>query len=115
MAAVPRRLKMPLRYWYRMAARRLDPELTLVRQLVSRGDVCLDIGANHGLYAYALPRRGAIVHAFEPQPSCARVIRAYRSPRITVHEVALSDHAGRQVLYVPIKSGRPDSGEAALD
>jgi FkbM family methyltransferase len=111
---VPKRFHVPLRYWHRKLAGRLDPELALLCDFVRDGDTCVDIGANHGLYSYALARRGAIVHAFEPQPACAGVIRAFRSRHITVHQVALSDHSGHEDLFVPLKSGRLDSGEAAF-
>ncbi|HVE80287.1 MAG TPA: FkbM family methyltransferase [Gemmatimonadaceae bacterium] len=113
-AAVPTRFQMALRYWYRRAWHRLDPELRLAASLVRPGAVCIDIGANTGVYTYALARAGATVHAFEPQPGCAAAIRAFGSRRIVVHELALSDTPGALVLYVPLKPAGPETGEASL-
>src|SRR5207244_820327 len=58
------------RYWYRRvkgSLRGLDTLLPYVRP----GSVAIDVGAHVGVFAYGLARRGATVHAFEPQPRCA--------------------------------------------
>ncbi|MDW7710826.1 MAG: FkbM family methyltransferase [Deferrisomatales bacterium] len=65
----------------------------------------VDIGANYGIYSYYLARMGKSVEAFEPLPGCARTISAYRSPRIRVHNVALSSVPGTLRLFTPVVKG----------
>src|SRR6266436_3576033 len=87
---VPFRFHLPLRYWSRFLTGRLEKELPVVLSMIPRGRVCLDIGANKGLYTYALSRISKQVEAFEPLPDCARTLRAFGARNIHVHEVALS-------------------------
>jgi FkbM family methyltransferase len=58
--------------------------------------VCLDIGANVGLYSLAMAQRSKHVHAFECVPQsfnylCANIALNGNSALITPHRVALSD------------------------
>jgi FkbM family methyltransferase len=86
-----------------------DPKIgTICRRVLRPGDAVLDIGANYGIEslisAIAVGPTG-LVHAFEPQPRLAEMIRASaahnRLPNITVHEVALSDRDAMMELLVP--------------
>jgi len=96
---------VPLRYWYRFATRRLEKEWPIVRRLLATGRVCIDIGANNGVYTYALSRLSARVEAFEPLPACARTLEAFGAANVGVHEVALSSSSGARELFVPVDSG----------
>lgn len=86
----------------------LEDELLLLRALVPRGSVCLDVGAANGIYTALLARlvgpRGA-VHAIEPQPFALRNLRAVRallrSRQVTLHQLALADRHGELRLVVP--------------
>ena len=102
---IPLRYQVPLRYWYRRVTHRLEKELPIVLQLIPRGHIAVDVGANNGVYTYALSKWGAQVEAFEPLPSCARAIAAFRSSNVRVHEVALSSATGARELFVPQISG----------
>lgn len=113
--AIPRRWRLPVRYHGQRLVGGLEPEMALLRQLVKPGGIALDIGANHGVYAYALSKIASIVHCFEPLTECCRYIRDYGSPKITVHNVALSDQGGNLQLYVPIMKGRTVYTRASLD
>ena len=74
----------------------------------------MDIGANHGLYSYALNRLGLSVEAFEPQPWCVRTIRAWAGERVNVHQVGLSDVEGTLALRMPVVDGTRFTGYATF-
>jgi FkbM family methyltransferase len=82
------------------------PELSLLKNLVRPEDVTVDVGANYGLYARELARCSRKVHAFEPSPMMADVLRRTSARNIVVHPLALSDHAGTAELRIPHLEGR---------
>ena len=96
---------VPLRGYYRLRAYKYMlfryPELRLLRYLVDRGRVSLDVGANLGLYTYFLARRSPRVYAFEPNPYPFRVLARVADRNVTVLPVALSDRSGEVDLAVP--------------
>lgn len=112
--ALPERLRLPSRYWYNVARHRTEVHLGRLREFVPRDAVAVDVGANFGFYAYRLSRMGVRVEAFEPVPQCAAVIRSYGSPRISLHEVALSDRDGMGALTIPHAFGGAASWLATL-
>jgi FkbM family methyltransferase len=86
-----------------------DPKVSQVScALLRKGDVFLDIGANHasiGLQAsHAVGTQGR-VHLFEPQSAlCQRVQRAIdagRYPNVQLHRVGLLDKDGAFDLFAP--------------
>lgn len=92
----------------------LEPELAAVLAMLPAGRRAIDIGANHGVYSYALARVCAHVEAFEPQIACARSLEAWNHPRVRVHVVGLSDQAGSLALAVPLAGGVPATGYATF-
>jgi FkbM family methyltransferase len=102
---IPLRYHVPLRYWYRFATRRLEREWSVIKRLLAKGRVSIDIGANNGVYTYALSRVSARVEAFEPLPACARTLEAFGAANVEVHEVALSSTSGARELFIPVESG----------
>jgi FkbM family methyltransferase len=84
-----------------------EPAITsLIKYIVKPGDLCLDIGANVGavtlVMSFATGRKGKVV-AIEPHPRMVERLRANvelnRLDNISIMPVALSDTAGRAVLY----------------
>lgn len=85
-----------------------EDEIHFVRKLIQPGMVCLDIGANYGLYSCAIASRLAgngKLWCFEPAPTTAESLRetikrnAYQG-QIEVEECGLSDKQGTAVFYV---------------
>lgn len=111
---VPRRYHMPLRYHVRRLAGRLDKEMRFLPVLVGAGQTGVDIGANLGVYTYALSHLCARVEAFEPLPEYAGSIRAFGSPRIRVHETALSSATGTRPLFFARAGAVIDRGQGSL-
>lgn len=83
-----------------------EPELALLAELVPRGGTAVDVGANQGVFAFALASIADRVAAFEPNPDYARFARWMLRGRAKVHTTALSDRSGRATFYVPVS----DSG-----
>lgn len=101
-------LPPPWFYGRRIAyeARAGEPELATLDRLVRPGGTAVDIGANQGVFAFALSRIVERVVCFEPNPDYARFARWMLRGRAEVHALALSDKAGRGTFYVP----RADDG-----
>ena len=118
---LPAAWQPPIRFFYERTRGLLERELSVVASAIRRGDHVADVGANHGLYTHALAKRGALVEAFEPQPECVAVLRAYASRRrlrnVQVHPVALSATQGIGTLHVPRDSASSPSASlrASLD
>ena len=97
---------IPPSFFYRRRileeARSGEPELAMLSQLVPRGGTAIDVGANKGVFAYALADIADHVIAFEPNPDYAFFARWMLRGRAEVHGLALSDGTGRGTLYVPI-------------
>ena len=69
--------------------------------LCSKELIAVDIGANTGVYSWHLRRFSRLVHAYEPIPDLAGVLRR-ALPECVVHQCALSDHAGTATLAIPV-------------
>jgi FkbM family methyltransferase len=89
-------------------ARTGEPELAVLAELVPRGGISVDVGANVGFFAYALADIADRVFAFEPNPDYAFFARWMLRGRAEVRELALSDVSGRGTLCVPLS----DQGRA---
>jgi len=113
---LPPRFQPLVRFQYERWRGLLERELPLFCAMVQPNDLVVDVGANVGIYMHALARRGAVVEAFEPQPWCVDVLRAYATsnPRVHVHGAALGAVPGRAELRVPIVDGRLLRGSASL-
>jgi len=93
-------------YWFGVLFER--PLDALLRRVLRPGDTVIDAGANFGhitMLAAALVQPHGIVHAFEPHPLLAQLLRdhAARQPhvgQIEVWQKALSDHSGVTTLRV---------------
>ena len=88
-----------------------EPELAMLGSLVGKGGVAVDIGANEGVYAYALSELGAVVHAFEANPTFADFAKRSLGARATVHQLALSNETGQASFFIPLAD---DSSELHL-
>jgi FkbM family methyltransferase len=108
------------RIWWERR-RRQEPAAHAIATILGRvgpGAVGVDVGAAEGVYTLGMlvSNRGGDVHAFEPNPDEARVLRrmAVTYPRLQVHEVALSDTSGTAEFRIPIVGGTRMSGLGSL-
>jgi FkbM family methyltransferase len=89
-------------FWDRRHARELARSCTFYRPLVPAGGLCFDLGANHGARTEVFLRLGARVLAVEPQPHCARRLRARFGPHpgFALAAVAVGARPGEAVLHL---------------
>ena len=99
----------------------VESELVGLRQVVRRGDVCLDIGAALGIYTAVLSRlvgETGEVHSIEPllfaQPVLSAMLRLRRGPNIHRHTLALAESPGEGVVRVPFRGAGPVTGRSYL-
>jgi FkbM family methyltransferase len=112
-ALVPPKLYLRNLAWRRL--RRGEKELHLLPALVDPGRVAIDIGANKGVYSYALSRLCRAVLAFEPNPKMYGLLAPAVPGNVTTYEVALSNATGQAELILPIqRSGRFSNQGATL-
>jgi FkbM family methyltransferase len=106
------------------AARRgsvVEKEILGLADVVGPGDVCLDVGAEFGLYTHVLADLvgpDGAVHAFEPQQGAHRAlrlgVRAAGLSWVSLHRIALGATPGTAHLSVPRRRGLPVHGRAYL-
>ena len=87
----------------------------LYARFVPAGVLAFDIGSHVGDRIGSFRRLGARVVALEPQPLCARVVRALYAddPDVTLVEAACGDRPGR--LTLRINSANPTVSTASAD
>jgi FkbM family methyltransferase len=99
------------RLFFRLQMRRrlrsadAEPELHVLRPLVTSPGTSVDIGASEGVYSHVLAGLSRRVHAFEPNPDLYRRLLAAVPDNVTVHNAALSDRSGVATLRLPLDSG----------
>ena len=85
-----------------------ETELGLLPLLVRRGSLALDVGANLGIYAFAMARYAGRVEAFEPNPQVAAQAVRMLGGRAVLHQLAASSAAGPRYFRVPLaEDGAP--------
>ncbi len=104
---------MRIAYLHRKNLRRGESELGLVPFLANRERVSVDVGANQGVYAYAMLPHSRAVHAFEPNPKLFRMLSAWATDRCVLHREALSNASGAAELLIPRGHGGGFSNQGA--
>ncbi|HEV2532603.1 FkbM family methyltransferase, partial [Phenylobacterium sp.] len=89
------------RYKYRKELRKGEREIRLVPFLADPARLAIDVGANKGVWTYALLQHGCEVAAFEPNPKLFSVLKRWAHGKAQLHPIALSDTSGEAVLMVP--------------
>lgn len=99
----------------------IENEIAGLAEVVRPGDVCLDIGAEYGLYTLALAGLagpGGRVCAVEPLPGPARFLRSATrtlgARNVRVLRRAVGAEKGTGTLSLPLRRGLPVHGRAFL-
>lgn len=111
---LPRKYELPLRYFYYRLTGRMEAELIMLKNITKGQNVAIDIGANIGLYSYALSKIYRQVVSFEPMQEPLSVLEAYNRGNISTCNVALSDTEGSILIYTPIINGIVQYGHTSL-
>lgn len=106
---------MYLRWRFMKRPKSAERELAYLGKIVPHGAVTVDVGANCGLYTRQLARLSGQVHAFEPSPQMADLLRRTSAPNVSIHEIALSDHEGDAELFTPKGDDGLVYGRASLE
>lgn len=93
-------------YWLKnTGASPEDDQIEMICEMLDERPkgIALDCGANFGCWALALARHSLLVHAYEPQPAIAKLLRGNAeanglSARIKVHEYALGRERGQTTI-----------------
>ncbi|WP_353932510.1 FkbM family methyltransferase [Okeanomitos corallinicola TIOX110] len=104
----PKYLRLPVKYHYHQIRNRLEKEIFYLQHLEINKKRSIDIGANSGLYTYALSHLSNVVEVFEPQTWCTEDIVSYTkiSPaNINIYNVGLADFHGSLNLHIPVSEG----------
>lgn len=89
-------------------------DLRIMSSLPSSNGIAVDVGANIGVYSYAMSRRFESVIAYEPNPALEGRLRAGVPKDVRVRAVALGSNNTDATLRVPVIEGRPISGLGSL-
>ncbi|QBI52897.1 FkbM family methyltransferase [Streptomonospora litoralis] len=99
----------------------IEREVAGLAEIVRPGDVCLDAGAEYGLYTFTLADLagpGGRVVAVEPLPGPAAFLRsaarALGAGNVRVLRRALAAEEGAGTLSLPVRRGLPVHGRAFL-
>jgi FkbM family methyltransferase len=101
----PKRHRLALYYWARRFIAMPEAEAYRMSSLASREGIAVDVGANWGLYTYAMSRACAEVVAFEPNPDASTMIRAACLSNVRLLDVALSSKEGTARLHMRVRDG----------
>ena len=94
------------RHIYKYDIHELEITKALLSEItIEEGDIVLDVGANLGWYALVFAKKGATVHAFEPDPLNNDLLKENisinkLSQSITSHLYAISDKQAIVPLYL---------------
>ncbi|TQN30811.1 FkbM family methyltransferase [Haloactinospora alba] len=107
--------------WLAPRAFFVETEVRGISTVVRPGDVCLDIGAKHGLYTFTLADLagpGGAVYAVEPLHDPVRVLRSgvrlLGAGNVRVVRCALGRESESATMSLPTRRGRPVHGRAYL-
>ena len=95
------------RFWFSCKCLRYkfyngEPEIRLVRHLLPRGELALDIGSSIGIYSREMAKYAVRVVAFEANPRVAAFARQVAPHNVEVVNVALSSAGGKTTLRIPL-------------
>lgn len=100
---LPSRFQLPFTLWMHLNFEGAEPELVHLGEIVSRGGVAIDAGANIGLYSLSLARYCKKVYAFEINPETSRILKDCKNPKIEIINSGLSNIEADATLYTPVQ------------
>ncbi|MFZ4856697.1 MAG: FkbM family methyltransferase [Desulfuromonadaceae bacterium] len=98
---VPARYFLCLSYYAHKYKGKLEPEMAILRELAGNKQRAIDVGANRGLYTYALSKIFNKVEAFEPVPEYFDALTKSKPGNVSLHNIGLSDKGGVLEINIP--------------
>lgn len=89
--------------WENIKTQNIENELLLIKHLLNKDGIFVDIGANLGQYIYVVSKliKQENIIAFEPNPELSNRLKKLFK-KIHVNEIALSDVPGNTKFKIPI-------------
>lgn len=120
LSSYPSWFSLPMQYWGYSLATADGQEIEIIKaaEVVNycpQKRTAIDIGANIGYFTYPLSKLFACVHSFEINDHTSRPIAAYKSHKVNLHNVGLSDTTTTLSLFTPIKNGQELNGWASVE
>ncbi len=113
---LPPKMRLPLRYWIHIKGEAHENELEYIASfLPKRSGVAIDVGANEGMFSYALAKHFDKVCAFEANDMLTENLSACSSHNIEVLNQGLSSQVGSATLYIPLRGTVPLVGWASFE
>ena len=83
-------------------------EVKKMKERITEGSTCLDIGANIGIYTCIMAKevgRNGMVFAFEPSPENYTFLKrnSHRKENVIIEKMAISDKNGETTLFISNK------------
>lgn len=113
---VPARHRLAVQYFSYTRLMRWEAEVRNIRRYARPG-VALDVGANIGLWSYAMAKCGMFsrVIAFEPNPTVIKDLSNAGLPGVSIVQKAVSNVAASALLRIPRTAGQVLTGWASLE
>jgi FkbM family methyltransferase len=112
---LPKRHRLAAQYRLEMMLGSAEREVRELASLTPGRSVAVDVGANIGIYTYAMSRLFREVWAFEPNPFVTTYLVDAAIKNVRLKHCALSDSTGKAVLRIPIVNNVKLSGFASID
>ena len=106
-AFLPQRYRLRLQYWKFVVLLEWEPEIRHIKEYVNEGQLAIDVGANIGLWTYALAKTGLFkqIIAFEPNSALTSDLQNASINGVVIIHKAISNVSGESVLRIPKKGG----------
>ena len=96
---------IPNRLYYKFRAKKYakykTPELNLIKYLIRKDQIALDIGANLGLFTFFMSKYSKKVFAFEPNPYPLRYLPSLIDDNVELIKVAVGERNELLDLLIP--------------
>ncbi|NBB86196.1 MAG: FkbM family methyltransferase [Bacteroidetes bacterium] len=112
--SLPKRYHLPVRYHIHLWED-CERELRHLQEIGPGTGMAIDVGANRGVYTYALSRLYDRVIAFEANPHLLNMLYAYEGENIDVIPKGLSSSTGQRTLYTPVVRNERLTGWATVN
>lgn len=111
---LPAQWRLPIRYFALRHSSSVEPELVHLFALCRNFRCAVDVGTNHGYYAYKMAQRFEQVFAFEANKAHDFDICHFKNKNLHFFNFGLSNVAETRTLNIPVQRGVPYVGWASL-
>lgn len=115
-AFLPKTIQVKLRQYF---GRNKEIELLVLKKIISKGGLAVDVGAHHGVYTNQLKKlvgKLGTIYSLEPQPALYKYLTsAFKNHKnIIILNVAAHNVNSTHQLFTPIHNGSYATGGASL-